>query len=135
MVLSCSDSCDLCIEDKWVEYIACSVSAAHPHHAFWVPSLIVHQIFAWCCWLCIIYERVFNNVLVPNYVWVSLQKMMKEKGKLTSEEEEGERERERERERKAHYTLFSRVWPNSNNLLHRIAKLLRAWHYLLYTTL
>jgi hypothetical protein len=27
------------------------------------------------------------------------------------------------------------VWPNSNNLLHRIAKLLRAWHYLLYTTL
>jgi hypothetical protein len=35
--------------------------------------------------------------------------MMKEKGKLTSEEEEGERERERERERKAHYTLFSRV--------------------------
>jgi hypothetical protein len=37
--------------------------------------------------------------------------------------------REREREKSTLLLSLSRVRPNSNNLLYRIAKLLRAWHY------
>jgi hypothetical protein len=103
MVLSSSDSCDLCIKE---EYIACSVSAARPHHAF--------EFFSDCASdLCMVLtlhhiEEGFNMSSYPIMFGQSAE-MMKEKGKLTSEEEEAERERERERERSTLLLSLSRV--------------------------
>jgi hypothetical protein len=85
----------LCIKER--VYIACSVSAAaHPHHAF--------EFFSDCASdLCMVLalhhtrERVFNMSSSSPIMLGQSAEMMKEKGKLTSEEEEGERERERKK--------------------------------------